>query len=122
LEAVLVPQYRFRGSNATLLCKYELETNEELFSLKWYKEEKEFYRHTPPDPLTQPPPMTNYEGNSAGNSGQFQNGQYQRPTPVAQKVAGLVQTWHVPGIKIDVSMSESRHLFTISINCDVDAA
>ena len=46
LEAVLVPQYRYRGSNASLLCKYELESNEELFSLKWYKEDTEFYRHT----------------------------------------------------------------------------
>ena len=60
LEAVLVPQYRYRGSNASLLCKYELEPNEELFSLKWYKEDTEFYRHTPPDPLSQPPPMTTY--------------------------------------------------------------
>ena len=47
----MVPQSKFRGQNATLLCKYELETNEELFSLKWYKEETEFYRYTPPDPL-----------------------------------------------------------------------
>ncbi len=44
LEAVLVPQFRFRGQNATLLCKYDLEPDEELFSLKWYKEETEFYR------------------------------------------------------------------------------
>ncbi len=35
LEAVVVPQFKFRGDNATLLCKYELEPNEELFSLKW---------------------------------------------------------------------------------------
>ena len=35
LDAVLVPQYKFRGHNATLLCKYELEDDEELFSLKW---------------------------------------------------------------------------------------
>jgi hypothetical protein len=41
---VLVPQFRFRGQNATLLCKYDLEPDEELFSLKWYKEETEFYR------------------------------------------------------------------------------
>jgi hypothetical protein len=52
LEAVLVPQSKFRGQNATLLCKYELEPSEELFSLKWYKEETEFYRYTPPDPLS----------------------------------------------------------------------
>ena len=40
-----MPQFRYRGHNATLLCKYELEDNEELFSLKWYKEETEFYRY-----------------------------------------------------------------------------
>merc|ERR1719367_1002900 len=56
LDAVLVPQYKIRGQNATLLCKYELEDDEELFSLKWYKfneqlrEETEFYRYTPPIP------------------------------------------------------------------------
>merc|ERR1719367_1161361 len=31
LDAVLVPQYKIRGQNATLLCKYELEDDEELF-------------------------------------------------------------------------------------------
>merc|ERR1719367_1913204 len=58
LDAVLVPQYKIRGQNATLLCKYELENDEELFSLKWYKfqdqgqrdSETEFYRYTPPAP------------------------------------------------------------------------
>jgi len=59
LDAVLVPQYKFRGHNATLLCKYELEDDEELFSLKWYKfndvEETEFYRYTPPKPLYNDP-------------------------------------------------------------------
>ena len=48
LEAVVVPQFRFRGQNATLLCRYELEPEEELFSLKWYKEETEFYRQEMP--------------------------------------------------------------------------
>ena len=89
-----MPQYRYRGNNASLLCKYELEPNEELFSLKWYKEDTEFYRHTPPDPLSQPPPMTGY-----GNPPSF-NLNY--PTnPIS---SGLVQTWPVPGIKIDVSI------------------
>ena len=45
MEAVAVPKIRFRGQNASLLCQYELEDNEELFSLKWYKEETEFYRY-----------------------------------------------------------------------------
>ena len=118
LEAVLVPQYRYRGSNASLLCKYELQANEELFSLKWYKEDTEFYRHTPPDPLSQPPPMTGY-----GNPPSF-NLNY--PTnPIS---SGLVQTWPVPGIKIDVSivfhqtykgmaMSLVKGLETLLFNC-----
>lgn len=99
LEAVLVPQYRYRGSNASLLCKYELEPNEELFSLKWYKEDTEFYRHTPPDPLSQPPPMNNY-------------GVEIRP-PQQQPHhfnTGLVQTWPVPGIKIDEEHSRPQHV------------
>eukprot|EP00093_Oithona_nana_P005919 05919.XXX_136321_142922_1 [CDS] Oithona nana genome sequencing. len=100
LEAVLVPQYRYRGSNASLLCKYELQANEELFSLKWYKEDTEFYRHTPPDPLSQPPPMTGY-----GNPPSF-NLNY--PTnPIS---SGLVQTWPVPGIKIDEENSRPQHV------------
>lgn len=98
MEAVLVPQYRHRGSNASLLCKYDLQPNEELFSLKWYKEDTEFYRHTPPDPLSQPPPMTSY--------GQPQFNFQQGP----QINAGLVQTWPVPGIKIDEEHSRPQHV------------
>lgn len=90
-----MPQYRYRGSNASLLCKYELQPNEELFSLKWYKEDTEFYRHTPPDPLSQPPPMTNY-------------GVEIRPQQHFN--TGLVQTWPVPGIKIDEEHSRPQHV------------
>jgi len=46
---VVVPQFKFRGDNVTLMCKYELKPEEELWSLKWYKEETEFYRFTPVD-------------------------------------------------------------------------
>lgn len=94
LEAVLVPQFRFRGQNATLLCKYELDPNEYLFSLKWYKEETEFYRYTPPDQATQP--LINHRPDDLyyvkeGGSG------HDHTMP-----KGNVQTWRVPGIKIDV--------------------
>ena len=93
-----MPQYRYRGSNASLLCKYELEPNEELYSLKWYKQDTEFYRHTPPTP--QPPPMT---GNSWDQHGSPQS-RYpiNYPQQKNQESLGLVQTWPVPGIKIDV--------------------
>jgi len=56
LDAVFVPLYKIRGQNATLVCKYELEDDEELFSLKWYKvknqqqtKEQKFYKYTPPE-------------------------------------------------------------------------
>ena len=103
LEAVLVPQYRYRGNNASLLCKYELESNEELFSLKWYKEDTEFYRHTPPDPLSQPPPMTTY-----GQPPQFNRKSF--PSQRHMQNTGLVQTWPVPGIKIDEENSRPQHV------------
>ena len=103
LEAVLVPQYRYRGSNASLLCKYELESNEELFSLKWYKEDTEFYRHTPQDPLSQPPPMNTYNGRQKPS--QFEMNSRRRKPVSAYRPhnSGLIQTWPVSGIKIDVS-------------------
>ena len=106
LEAVLVPQYRHRGSNASLLCKYELEPNEELFSLKWYKEDTEFYRHTPPDLLNQPPPMTTY-----GDPPQFNRKTFPTQKHMHQQNSGgLVQTWPVPGIRIDEENSRPQHV------------
>jgi len=106
LEAVLVPQYRHRGSNASLLCKYELEPNEELFSLKWYKEDTEFYRHTPPDLLNQPPPMTTY-----GDPPQFNRKTFPTQKHMHQQnEGGLVQTWPVPGIRIDEENSRPQHV------------
>ena len=99
----MVPQYRFRGTNASLLCKYELESNEELFSLKWYKEDTEFYRHTPQDPLSQPPPMNTYNGRQKPS--QFEMNSRRRKPVSAYRPhnSGFIQTWPVSGIKIDVS-------------------
>ena len=104
LEAVVVPQYRQRGSNASLMCKYELEPNEELFSLKWYKEDTEFYRHTPPDLLSQPPPMTTY-----GDPPQFNRKTFPTQKHMHQQ-GGLVQTWPVPGIRIDEENSKPQYV------------
>ena len=75
LEAVLVPQSKFRGQNATLLCKYDLESNEELFSLKWYKEETEFYRYTPPDPLATHHQQVSPSGQSLITSRTYRGGE-----------------------------------------------
>ena len=108
-----MPQYKFRGNNASLLCKYQLEPNEELFSLKWYKGDVEFYRHTPTDPRSQPPPMSSYNNNGhgqqQGSSQQYGEQHHRRRRPnshnrQAQNSEGLVQTWPVPGIKIDASI------------------
>ena len=109
LEAVLVPKLRFRGQNATLLCRYHMDLNEELFSLKWYKDDQEFYRYTPP---SQGNP-THYEqqqqhayyGKKSGrhrgsNHRQSNRNNFNRRG--FEKDRGLVQTWPVAGIKINV--------------------
>ena len=80
-----------------------MESNEELFSLKWYKEDTEFYRHTPQDPLSQPPPMNTYNGRQKPS--QFEMNSRRRKPVSAYRPhnSGLIQTWPVSGIKIDVS-------------------
>lgn len=35
-----------KGGNAKLFCDYNLE-GDELYSVKWYKGKREFYRYTP---------------------------------------------------------------------------
>ncbi|CAD7078935.1 unnamed protein product [Hermetia illucens] len=49
---VIVPRTVKRGDNATLSCYYDLQ-NDTLYSVKWYKGRREFYRYTP----RQTPPM-----------------------------------------------------------------
>lgn len=115
LDAVLVPQYKFRGNNASLLCKYQLEPNEELFSLKWYKGDVEFYRHTPEDPRSQPPPMSSYNNGQQSSQQYEQQQHHRRRRPNThnrqpQNSEGLVQTWPVPGIKIDDDNSHPQHV------------
>ena len=60
-----------------------------------------YFRHTPPDPMSQPPPMTNYE-----QSPHFSMNYPQNPMD-----SGLVQTWSVSGIKIDVSLTSILFIF-----------
>lgn len=43
---ISVPQYRLPGESALLRCDFELK-NGSLYSLKWYKDEEEFYRYVP---------------------------------------------------------------------------
>lgn len=44
--SVTIPQAVKRGSNALLVCNYDME-NDTLYSVKWYKGRREFYRYTP---------------------------------------------------------------------------
>ncbi|XP_045110398.1 uncharacterized protein LOC123504138 isoform X1 [Portunus trituberculatus] len=44
LEGVAVPVYKFRGEDAQLECRYERGTDP-LYSVKWYKDDNEFYRY-----------------------------------------------------------------------------
>uniref|UniRef100_A0A182NAW5 Ig-like domain-containing protein n=1 Tax=Anopheles dirus TaxID=7168 RepID=A0A182NAW5_9DIPT len=44
---VTVPTAVRKGDPAHLYCEYELEDNERLYSIKWYKGKREFYRYTP---------------------------------------------------------------------------
>ena len=46
LVKLSVPPYKFIGDEAALTCRYDLE-NEELYSVKWYKDGNEFYRYIP---------------------------------------------------------------------------
>ena len=102
LEAVLVPQIRFRGQNATLLCKYDLESGEELYSLKWYKEDVEFYRYTPPEKTHHHRDRYGQQRRNNGYGVDRQDRRWrQGHGGVGQQ--GEVRTWSVPGIKINVS-------------------
>ncbi|XP_042243410.1 uncharacterized protein LOC121880314 [Homarus americanus] len=51
LETV-IPVYKIRGEDAVLNCHYDLE-GEPLYSVKWYKDDEEFYRYMPGSVQTQ---------------------------------------------------------------------
>lgn len=44
---ISVPQYRLPGESALLRCDFELGKDDTLYSLKWYKDQEEFYRYVP---------------------------------------------------------------------------
>ncbi|XP_071448003.1 uncharacterized protein [Hetaerina americana] len=46
LTKVSIPTYRIRGEMALLECGHELE-GDGLYSVKWYKDNEEFYRYVP---------------------------------------------------------------------------
>lgn len=43
---VTAPNAIESGKNATLVCEYDIESDA-LYSLKWYKGRREFFRYTP---------------------------------------------------------------------------
>lgn len=43
---VIVPGYKIRGENALLECRFDLE-KDLLYSVKWYRNNEEFYRFMP---------------------------------------------------------------------------
>jgi hypothetical protein len=43
---VSIPNAIQSGRNAIMTCDYELE-NDDLYSVKWYKGKREFFRYTP---------------------------------------------------------------------------
>ncbi|XP_026686413.1 uncharacterized protein LOC103518967 [Diaphorina citri] len=51
LEKVIVPFIKKVGDSAILECRFDLE-GDRLYSVKWYKENEEFYRYTPVSPRT----------------------------------------------------------------------
>ncbi|XP_047984874.1 uncharacterized protein LOC125225283 [Leguminivora glycinivorella] len=45
-----VPSHVARGARAALACRWQLAPHDVLYSVKWYKDGKEFFRHVPRDP------------------------------------------------------------------------
>ncbi|XP_069949262.1 uncharacterized protein [Cherax quadricarinatus] len=46
IKETVIPVYKIRGEDAVLNCYYDLE-GEPLYSVKWYKDDEEFYRYMP---------------------------------------------------------------------------
>eukprot|EP00095_Tigriopus_kingsejongensis_P008172 maker-scaffold1032_size68796-snap-gene-0.13 protein:Tk08172 transcript:maker-scaffold1032_size68796-snap-gene-0.13-mRNA-1 annotation:"cell adhesion molecule 3 precursor" len=62
LEDSIIPPHAFRGQKAVLRCNYDLE-GDDLYSIKWYFNQKEFYRYIPSDN----PPVTIFKHHSGVN-------------------------------------------------------
>ena len=48
LNTVDVPAHREVGGRAKLICQFDME-GDTLYSVKWYKDDREFYRFVPND-------------------------------------------------------------------------
>lgn len=62
-SSIQIPALVQRGSNFALACLYELEPSEQLYSVKWYKGNEEFYKlqATNNNQLQQPPISAQYQ-------------------------------------------------------------
>jgi len=54
MDRVEVPEHPVVGTSVDLICHYKLENtragkSEDIYSVKWYKNGKEFYRYVPKD-------------------------------------------------------------------------
>ncbi len=45
---VTIPPHAIRGQDVKLKCKYDLQ-GDKLYSIKWYRNGREFYRYIPSD-------------------------------------------------------------------------
>ena len=48
LNTIDVPAHRVVGDKAELICQFDME-GDTLYSVKWYKDDREFYRFVPND-------------------------------------------------------------------------
>ena len=48
LTKELIPSHAIKGDDVTLECDYDLQ-GDSLYSVKWYRNDQEFYRHIPTD-------------------------------------------------------------------------
>lgn len=69
LSSVHIPALVQRGTNFWLACQFELEPGEQLYSVKWYKDNQEFYRLQAAEHL-QPPMQVQANSNTDGQQQQ----------------------------------------------------
>lgn len=56
------PRIVQKGDDVTLICTYNLETDDHLYNVKWYRGTHEFYRYSPDDnPNIKLFPLTNLQ-------------------------------------------------------------
>ena len=48
LNTIEVPPHKVVGDKAVLICQFDME-GDTLYSVKWYKDDREFYRFVPND-------------------------------------------------------------------------